>query len=222
MVKEFDKEIKNKLPKGVWQEEPDYQHWVDEETKLDCLIVRQPSGGHLCGYIGVSKDHPLYGIEYNDCSLAEARTPNAEEVAQHHIEQMKFYTEQLKYDEDKALKSMEVLDVFWLKRKRCSKEWCDHTPESIFNVHGGLTYSAECHGKICHKTDDGDHVWWFGFDCAHSGDLSPGYQALTSGYREIMDRQQYKHINYVMEECKSLAKQLKEYEIENKVNTDSI
>lgn len=205
MVKEFDKEIKARLPEGVWQDEPDYQHWVDEETGLDCLIVRQPSSGHLCGYVGISKDHPLYGIKYGDCSLPEARVSNAEEVAQHHVDQMRFLVEELKYDSERALESGNLLDRYWLEKKRCSKEWCDHTPESMFSVHGGLTYSKECHGKICHKTDDGDHVWWFGFDCAHLGDkshLSDNYSAFDGVYRDV---------NYVMKECEGLAKQLKEY-----------
>lgn len=42
------------------------------------------------------------------------------------------------------------------------------------DIHGGLTYSAECFGDICHQSEDGDHVWWFGFDCCHSFDFYPG------------------------------------------------
>lgn len=44
-------------------------------------------------------------------------------------------------------------------------------------VHGGLTYANKCQGHICHvpKPGKSKHVWWFGFDCAHSGDFSPSY-----------------------------------------------
>jgi hypothetical protein len=79
----------------------------------------------------------------------------------------------------------------------------------MFRVHGGLTYSAGCHGKVCHATDNGDHVWWFGFDCAHLDDLSPGFTRYGMGGGT------YKDILYVEEQCKSLAKQIKKYESSN-------
>ena len=214
MVKEFDKEIKAKLPEGVWQEEPDYQHWVDEDTGLDCLIVRHPSSGHLCGYVGVPKDHSLFGIGYSDCSLPEARVPNAEEIAQYNIESMQFYTEHLKYTPEKALERADFLNKYWKERKRCSEEYCGHSPERIFKVHGGITYSRECHGKICHKTDNGDHVWWFGFDCAHAGDkthFTKKSLEIESAFSDLHKTDVYRDVNYVMGECKSLAKQLKQY-----------
>ncbi|MBM4072609.1 MAG: hypothetical protein FJ271_27330 [Planctomycetes bacterium] len=51
------------------------------------------------------------------------------------------------------------------------------------DVHGGLTFADHCHpGEseatgVCHLTEPGDpEVWWFGFDCAHSGDMSPGIE----------------------------------------------
>jgi hypothetical protein len=41
-------------------------------------------------------------------------------------------------------------------------------------VHGGLTYSDGCNGEICHVPSHGesDDVWWLGFDCCHSGDMT--------------------------------------------------
>ena len=78
-------------------------------------------------------------------------------------------------------------------------------------VHGGLTFSSECGSLdetgegICHPADDGDHVWWFGFDCFHCGyDLSPVPElASISGPEAI-----YKDLDYVTEEVTSLAQQL--------------
>ena len=214
MVKEFDKEIKAQLPEGIWQDEPDYQYWVDKETGLDCLIVRQPNSGHLCGYVGVSKDHPLFGVNYSDCSLPEARVPNAEETADHILNMMHFNITKLKQTEEKAMESVNFLTEYWKKRKRCSEEYCSHTPESMFSVHGGLTYSDECNEKICHKTDNGDHVWWFGFDCAHSGDKSmftKVHEAMNLKFSNLHKNDVYRDINYVMSECRSLAKQIHEY-----------
>jgi len=51
---------------GPWQAEPDKQQWIDEATDLDCLLVRNPWSGHLCGYVGVPEGHPLFGLHYTD------------------------------------------------------------------------------------------------------------------------------------------------------------
>lgn len=80
-------------------------------------------------------------------------------------------------------------------------------------VHGGLTYSDHCHGEICHVPAPGepDNVWWFGFDCAHGGDIIPSFNAIpgihvmssTSPFGET-----YKDVKYVRREVEELAKQL--------------
>lgn len=84
---------------------------------------------------------------------------------------------------------------------------CDPWPR----VHGGLTFSSFCaedgkeHG-ICHTPGPGepDRVWWLGFDCAHSGDISPKYDR-----RERFDGYgTYKALGYVKAECARLAEQL--------------
>jgi hypothetical protein len=71
------------------------------------------------------------------------------------------------------------------------------------SVHGGLTYASACQedGKICHvpRTGKPDHVYWLGFDCAHSGDLCPSY------YRPGLNGGHYCNFTYVIRECQSLA-----------------
>lgn len=71
------------------------------------------------------------------------------------------------------------------------------------SVHGGLTYSKECHGNVCHIAQPGEpeHVWWLGFDCAHCDDHSPGlgYEWGHSIYRTLA---------YVQQQTKELAEQL--------------
>ncbi len=52
-------------------------------------------------------------------------------------------------------------------------------------VHGGLTFAGGCAESgdpskfVCHIPQPGrpDKVWWFGFDCAHAYDESPGMRA---------------------------------------------
>jgi hypothetical protein len=79
-------------------------------------------------------------------------------------------------------------------------------------VHGGLTFSDSCqpssdesHG-ICHLPDDGepDHVWWFGFDCAHSGDVTPEPRRFYSAFGDEV----YRNRAYVEREIRGLAAQL--------------
>lgn len=52
-------------PDGPWMVEPDKVVWRDETTGLDCMIVRGGLGA-LCGYVGVTPDHPYYGHDYPD------------------------------------------------------------------------------------------------------------------------------------------------------------
>jgi len=64
-------------------------------------------------------------------------------------------------------------------------DWRDTAPDSIVNVHGGLTYSGTLLG------DDGG--WWFGFDTGH--------------YRDTPEDQDEQ---YVIVQCERLAAQLAE------------
>lgn len=63
----------------------------------------------------------------------------------------------------------------------------------LFNVHGGITYSEQ--------EDDG---YWYGFDCAHSGDLCPASRYAF----DFGGPSEYRDIEYVKGECASLAAQL--------------
>jgi hypothetical protein len=53
---------------GPWMDEPDEERWVDEETGLDCLILRNRLGA-LCGYVGVSSSHPFHGLNFGMCPI---------------------------------------------------------------------------------------------------------------------------------------------------------
>lgn len=54
----------------TWQEllkdEPDFKQWIDKETELPCLILRNYGSGGLCGYVGIAEGHPLYEKNYFD------------------------------------------------------------------------------------------------------------------------------------------------------------
>lgn len=60
---------RSKWGSGAWDGEPDKKQWQDKATGLPCLANRQPRSGHWCGYVGVSKGHPCYGIEYDNVDV---------------------------------------------------------------------------------------------------------------------------------------------------------
>lgn len=92
----------------------------------------------------------------------------------------------------------------------CGETLCDHTPDTIIVVHGGLTFSGFCaEGEdadtICHIPAEGrpDDVYWFGFDCGHYMDFTPGMPYLGIG-----DEAVYRDLTYVAEQVTKLAAQL--------------
>jgi hypothetical protein len=83
------------------------------------------------------------------------------------------------------------------------------------DCHNELTFSNFCvhndkeHG-ICHMPDQGEpeRVWWFGFDCAHSGDLMPAIEAKLGGLISLIYPDTYKNLAYVRKGCTEIAWQL--------------
>ena len=124
-----------------WETEPDNAEWEDKVTGYKCRITRHDKFKHLCGYVGIPNNHPLWGKNYND------------------------------------------VDV---------------------QVHGGLTFS---------EADDDDKLtWWFGFDCAHAGDISPELLiSLIDIDRYTPDRTEvYRTWDYVENEVRELVRQLRD------------
>ena len=57
---------KSEWEDGPWQYEPDRVEF--EHKGYPCLIIRTPMG-HLCGYVAVKPEHPMYGKDYNDVNV---------------------------------------------------------------------------------------------------------------------------------------------------------
>jgi hypothetical protein len=92
--------------------------------------------------------------------------------------------------------------------------------------HGDVNFADRCQigvneaTGICHVPAPGesDVVWWYGFDCAHGGDLCPkmearyrtmpAMQAITARYGP--GRGVYRDLEYVKACCADLAQALKE------------
>ena len=186
---------KSDWQRGPWDCEPDKIRWQDEATGLPCLIVRGPIGA-LCGYVGVHTGHPLHGKEYDaaDVSVHGGLT-FAHGCATIDRSKWEEFRKRVLAWRDEA-KRYPVGDA-----ARRLKEWGD-----CLDSYEAWAERARAR-YICHSVPEGepDDVWWFGFDCAHLGDLVPerGGRSLYRDHSET-----YKTVSYVQRECAALARQL--------------
>ena len=128
-----------------------------------CLSCNGYGQSHLCGYVELPKGHPLHGVEYSTDSPA-----------------LKAHVEAIK---NQPMGKRGILSmVCWDGEKA--------TPEIVFNVHGSITFSELGDKKNAYPVES-DGGWWYGFDCAHSGDTPETC-----------------NLEYVAGECESLAEQL--------------
>lgn len=90
------------------------------------------------------------------------------------------------------------------------------TVDKFVDVHKGLTFSDfGTHGldrddinyKRCYD-DEGYELWWFGFDCAREGDLTP-YDYYISKSLDLPIEGEYRDLLYVRAELVKLSEQLK-------------
>lgn len=174
------KPTKETLPPGPWSVEPDVE--VFKHANYRCVVYRHPSLFHLCGYVGIPKSHPLYGIGYSRPSK--------------HLER--------KLKKLKKAKSFE-----WSMPRGLAALFGGDlapTPEIVFDVHGGVTYAGESFQPIQSPVKT---LWFFGFDCAHAGDLSPSSQYWFGDERSAPNWETYRDVGYVKKECARLADQLR-------------
>jgi hypothetical protein len=152
-----------------------------------CVVVIITSMGHRCGYVGIDKDHPLYGYNYND-------TPD---LIQKHFDEIS----------NSPIGKRGIIDAitFGMDDKLRIGD--------LFDVHGGITYSNTGLYPIEIWDEDGKYnPWWFGYDCAHAGDgrdldVMPEdvRKFYTWGYDPV------RSLEYCIQECESLSDQLEEY-----------
>ena len=70
--------------------------------------------------------------------------------------------------------------------------------------HGGVTYGRFCQGDVCHISDN-EELYWLGFDCAHSGDLTPSTLIYAPNLAKYGT---YKTIGYVKQCVNEMAEEL--------------
>lgn len=79
-------------------------------------------------------------------------------------------------------------------------------------VHGGVTWSKTKlpDALALHLNDQFERSvgWWFGFACAHAGDMTPGLDSKIRDRLPRFLRGAYRTMDYVQNECERLAFQL--------------
>jgi hypothetical protein len=98
------------------------------------------SHGYRCGYVSVTRGHPLFGVGYNE---------EAPRLA-----------EEWEKTKKRRLGKRGIIPLF------CGSD--TPRPEVVFDVHGSLTYSGD--GANSYPAASTPDEWWFGFDCNHGGD----------------------------------------------------
>lgn len=168
-----------------------------EHAGYKCVVLFSRMG-HRCGYVGIPKEHPLYREDHTG-----------------HL--------------DMTMKDLQDMEIGKRSTISLLGQAFDDTDkvrlETYFDVHGSLTYSG---GGENSEYPIESNLWWFGFDCAHyqdGKDLQLAYEKFPQ-HRESIKRmveieQMYpiddvvlRTEEYVADECKRLAEQLKEFEKE--------
>lgn len=196
---------------GPWDAEPDKIQWQDEATGLPCLIVRNYAGA-LCGYVGVSKGHPLFGVEYSECPLEEKcdgycdHQPQSQLSVHGGLTFSSFCAAHKEEDWQRWRTRMLSADVQDSAVQYPSGDSARRLREMGHLIDDYPAFVKYMESRaICHLVEPGedDCVWWFGFDCHHYRDSVPrrDYCGFDDGV--------YRDVSYVQSECADLARQLK-------------
>ena len=151
-----------------------------EHAGLRCVVIMTEMG-HRCGYVGVPEDHMLYGVDYNQKTVALSLAKIA----------------------DQPIGKRGIIPLL------CMDNTSKYiSPDVYFNVHGGVTYAGGGKGSKYPVESD---LWWFGYDCDHPGDgkdLSVVSDALRELEIRFPTYGIIRSTEYCIDECKSLAEQL--------------
>lgn len=175
---------------GPWSEEEISKiQWEDTLTGMPCLAVRSHFG-NWCGYVGVTIDHPLYGIDYNECARRPQCPPQVSE------------TGHTWWDCDHQPGGLlEVHGGITYSGE------CQNTGDPATGI---------CHVPA---PGDPENIWWLGFDCGHYDDTQPGLRAIVralGGRGALFPGESYKTLVYVQAECATLCDQLDDRDFSEK------
>ena len=132
--------------RGPWSDEADKIAWVDEETGLGCIILRQENGT-LSGYVGIGTDHPLFGFQSDAVPVDISSKVHGTMTYGKECEVNRFAQE----------------------------EYGEPRTERYTVCHVRMTKIVRNYRTVQTTKDEFEHedLWWLGFDTDHPGDLVP-------------------------------------------------
>ena len=131
---------------GPWNDEEDKVSWVDAETGLGCIMLRQ-TNGTISGYVGVGPDHPLFGFEAEAVPVGISNTVHGSVTYGKACEVNRF--ERQAHGEPRS--------------------------ERYTVCHTTFVRTVQDYRTVQTTEDDfHEDLWWLGFDTDHPGDLVPG------------------------------------------------
>lgn len=168
------------LEDGVWLHEADKVSWRDPTSGFECIMMRDADGGFLSGYVGVPRDHPLWGwdedaIEAADLGIEVHGGLNYSAICQ---------------DGPSPHRSL-IMEA----RRIC------HAPSSP------ARYKPLKHATD-HRVED-PHAWWIGFSCDHLYDEVPKSLTHPKKFLAAETERVYRDDTYVVREIRNLAAQLR-------------
>nr|WP_179508103.1 hypothetical protein [Sphingomonas melonis] len=165
---------------GPWLGEADKVVWRDPASGYECIMMRATEGGYLSGYVGVSRDHPLWGWKYEAIP------------AEFGIEVHGGLTYARICEEGPTPERRIVVEA----RRIC------HVPRKI-RLGPATTHATS------RRVEDA-HLWWFGFDCDYGYDLAPDEGRHPRGrFLATEIGREYRDDAYVCREVRNLAAQLR-------------
>jgi len=130
---------------GPWNDEADKVAWVDAETGLGCIMLRQKNGT-ISGYVGVGPEHPLFGFEADAVPVGVSNAVHGGVTY------------------GKVCEVNRFARVAWGKPRKERYTVCHVNRVRLVQEY-----------RTVQTTEDEFHedLWWLGFDTAHPGDLVP-------------------------------------------------
>jgi hypothetical protein len=130
---------------GPWNNEADKVAWVDAETGLGCIMLRQEDGT-ISGYCGIGPDHPLFGFKADAVPIGISTIVHG------------------RVTYGKACEVNRFANVPSGEPRKERYAVCHTTRTRLVQDYRTVqTTQDEFH----------DDLWWLGFDTSHPGDLIP-------------------------------------------------
>ena len=164
---------------GPWLGEADKVCWRDEQTGLECIMLRQTGDGFLCGYVGVPRDHPLWGWDH------------------------KALPEDLGIEVHGGLTYSRICDQGPSPTGGLVSE-----ARRICDTPVRPAPSRPMSYATSHRPAE-PHTWWFGFECGHVYDVLPGARPDRQRFLSLETGAEYRDDTYVVREILNLARQLR-------------